>query len=104
MKRIRSRNKTKQAETKRSENQSDRFFSPTSFGRNEVKIETNKTKNLNQYFVAIFAVIFSAVRSSDPVLHGLDDGAPPAVIGTIMIWIISDVIFDLFSGAKVQRS
>ena len=34
----------KQVETKRSENQSDRFFSPASFVRNEVKIETNWTK------------------------------------------------------------
>ena len=34
----------KQGETKRSENRSDRFYSPTSFGRNEVQIETNRTK------------------------------------------------------------
>ena len=46
MKRIGSRNETKQVETKRSENQSDRFFSPASFGQNEVKIEANGTKEL----------------------------------------------------------
>ena len=34
----------KQAEMKRNENQSDRFFSTASFGQNEVKIETNGTK------------------------------------------------------------
>ena len=34
----------KQAETKLSENQIDRFFSPASFGQNEVEIETNWAK------------------------------------------------------------